>query len=135
MPLLLFLLGAATVALVASQARKDGGGGGRSYTLDKHLPPALRAQVLAALAGEKDPNKLFALASQCASGGYPLAAAALMQRGLELGGSMPLPPGSPGPTPRLDANLPPALRAQVLQELASERDPSKRSTRSRRACS
>src|SRR5579875_1737309 len=102
MPFVLFLLGAAAVALVASQAKAKPKNGGRTYTLDASLPPQLRQQVLAALATEKDPGKLLAFAAQCATSGYPLAAAALTQRAVELGGVTPQPqPGpQPGPGPQ-----------------------------------
>src|SRR5580692_7807254 len=104
MPFVLFLLGAAAVGLIAASASgnekgKSGGGGGRTYTLDKNLPPALRQQVLAALATEKNPAKLFAFAAACANQGYPLAATALTQRAVELGGVQPSPLPQPAPTP------------------------------------
>jgi hypothetical protein len=97
MPFVLFLLGAAAVGLIAASASasdkgKSGGGGGRTYTLDKNLPPALRQQVLAALATEKNPASLLAFAADCANQGYPLAATALTQRAVELGGAQPLHP-------------------------------------------
>src|SRR5580704_12646956 len=103
MPFVLFLLGAAAVGLVAASAsakgKGSGGGGGRTYTLDRNLPPQLRQQVLAALATEKDPGKLLAFAAQCANQGYPLSAAALTQRAVELGGVSPQPLPQPGPGP------------------------------------
>src|SRR6202453_3515524 len=101
MPFVLFLLGAAAVGLIAASAsagdKGKGGGGGRTYTLDKNLPPALRQQVLAALATEKNPAKLLAFAAACANQGYPLAATALTQRAVELGGAQPL--SGPPPQP------------------------------------
>ena len=66
MPFVLFLLGAAAVGLVAASASAKGkgsGGGGRTYTLDRNLPAALRQQVLAALATEKNPANRAALSS------------------------------------------------------------------------
>src|SRR5215472_18561754 len=107
MPFVLFLLGAAAVGLVAATASAKGkksgnGGGGRTYTLDANLPPQLRQQVLAALATEKDPTRLLTFAAQCAASGYPLAAAALTQRAVELGGvpPQPFPQPQPGPAPQ-----------------------------------
>lgn len=131
MPFVLFLLGAAAVALVATQAKAKPRGGGRTYTLDASLPPQLRQQVLAALATEKDPGKLLAFAAQCATSGYPLAAAALTQRAVELGGVTPQPgpqPG-PGPQPQPGVNpvdpgmLPDPPRTQVLAALSMGTDP------------
>jgi hypothetical protein len=141
MPFVLFLLGAAAVGLIAASASagdkgKSGGGGGRTYTLDKNLPPALRQQVLAALATEKNPASLLAFAADCANQGYPLAATALTQRAVELGGAQPLPPGpqpqpspqpSPQPTPGLNpvdpGLLPEPPRSQVLSALQFGTDP------------
>ena len=104
MPFVLFLLGAAAVGLVAASAsgkgKGSGGGGGRTYTLDRNLPPQLRQQVLAALATEKDPTRLLAFAAQCATQGYPLSAAALTQRAVELGGVSSQPQPQPGPQPQ-----------------------------------
>jgi hypothetical protein len=140
MPFVLFLLGAAAVGLVAASASakgkgSGGGGGGRTYTLDRNLPAALRQQVLAALATEKNPASLLAFAADCANQGYPLAAAALTQRAVELGGAQPLPspqpqPGPlPGPQPSPGANpvdpglLPEPTRSQVLAALQYGTDP------------
>lgn len=135
MPFVLFLLGAAAVALVASQAKAKPKNGGRTYTLDASLPPQLRQQVLAALATEKDPGKLLAFAAQCATAGYPLAAAALTQRAVELGGvPQPLPQPSPQPGPQpapqpgpvnpVDPGmLPDPPRSQVLAALTMGTDP------------
>jgi hypothetical protein len=132
MPFVLFLLGAAAVGLVAASASakgkgKGGGGGGRTYTLDKNLPQALRDQVLAALATEKDPGRLLAFAAQCANQGYPLAAAALTQRAVELGGVQPSPLPQPAPSPSvnpIDPNqLPDPPRTQVLAALSTGTDP------------
>src|SRR5271165_2388198 len=104
MPFVLFLLGAAAVGLIAASAPgndkgKGGGGGGRTYTLDENLPPALRQQVLAARATEKNPASLLAFAADCANQGYPLAATALTQRAVELGGAQPGPQPQPSPQP------------------------------------
>lgn len=132
MPFVLFLLGAAAVGLVAATASgkgkgKSDGGGGRTYTLDKNLPAALRQRVLAALATEKDPGRLLAFAADCANQGYPLAAAALTQRAVELGGVQPSPLPQPGPTPTanpVDPNqLPDPPRTQVLAALTAGTDP------------
>jgi hypothetical protein len=129
MPFVLFLLGAAAVALVATQAKAKPRGGGRTYTLDASLPPQLRQQVLAALATEKDPGKLLAFAAQCATSGYPLAAAALTQRAVELGGVTPQPGPQPGPQPQQGVNpvdpgmLPDPPRTQVLAALSTGTDP------------
>ncbi len=133
MPFVLFLLGAAAVALVASQAKAKPKNGGRTYTLDTSLPPQLRQQVLAALATEKDPGKLLAFAAQCATAGYPLAAAALTQRAVELGGvpqPLPQPGPQPGPQPQpgpvnpVDPGmLPDPPRSQVLAALTMGTDP------------
>jgi hypothetical protein len=141
MPFVLFLLGAAAVGLVAAtssaKGKKSGGGAGgsgRTYTLDSNLPPQLRQQVLAALATERDPNKLLAFAVQCATGGYPLAATALTQRAVELGGvpqpqpqPSPQPGPQPGPAPVVNpvdpGLLPDPPRAQVLAALTSGTDP------------
>ena len=141
MPFVLFLLGAAAVGLVAATAsakgKQSGGGGGRTYTLDSNLPPQLRQQVLAALATEKDPNKLLAFAAQCATSGYPLAATALTQRAVELGGMpqpfpqpqpAPQPQPQPGPAPVVNPPdpglLPDPPRTQVLAALSTGTDPS-----------
>jgi hypothetical protein len=143
MPFVLFLLGAAAVGLVAATAsakgkKSDGGGGGRTYTLDSNLPPQLRRQVLAALATEKDPTKLLTFAAQCATSGYPLAAAALTQRAVELGGvpqpfPQPQPGPQPGPQPQPQPTptvnpvdpglLPDPPRTQVLAALSAGTDP------------
>ena len=140
MPFVLFLLGAAAVGLVAASASakgkgSGGGGGGRTYTLDRNLPAALRQQVLAALATEKNPASLLAFAADCANQGYPLAAAALTQRAVELGGAQPLPgpqpqPGPlPGPQPSPGVNpvdpglLPEPPRSQVRAALQYGTDP------------
>jgi hypothetical protein len=132
MPFVLFLLGAAAVGLVAATASgkgkgKSDGGGGRTYTLDKNLPAALRQRVLAALATEKDPGRLLSFAADCANQGYPLAAAALTQRAVELGGVQPSPLPQPGPTPTgnpVDPNqLPDPPRTQVLAALSTGTDP------------
>jgi hypothetical protein len=131
MPFVLFLLGAAAVGLVAASASAKGkgksGGGGRTYTLDKNLPQGLRDQVLAALATEKDPGRLLAFAAQCANQGYPLAAAALTQRAVELGGVQPSPLPQPAPSPGvnpIDPNqLPDPPRTQVLAALSTGTDP------------
>jgi hypothetical protein len=132
MPFVLFLLGAAAVGLVAASASakgkgKSGGGGGRTYTLDKNLPAALRQRVLAALATEKDPGRLLAFAADCANQGYPLAAAALTQRAVELGAVQPSPLPQPVPTPTanpVDPNqLPDPPRTQVLAALSTGTDP------------
>ena len=96
MPFVLFLLGAAAVALVATQAKAQPKGEGRTYTLDSNLSPQLRAQVLGALQRERDPAKLSAFAAQLAQGGYPLSALALTQRAMELGGVPSLPQPAPG---------------------------------------
>jgi hypothetical protein len=138
MPFLLFLLGAAAVALVASQAKASPKGGGRTYTLDANLPPQLRQQVLAALSTETNPQKLFVFAAQLVQQGYPLSAQALMQRGVQLGGTppwqpqpapspAPIPGPSPAPTPNanpMDPNqLPDPPRTQVLLALSTGTDP------------
>ena len=137
MPFVLFLLGAAAVGLVAASAsakgKGSGGGGGRTYTLDRNLPPQLRQQVLAALATEKDPARLLAFAAECANQGYPLAAAALTQRAVELGGVSPQPLPQPGPQPAAAAGagvnpvdpglLPDPPRTQVLAALSTGTDP------------
>ena len=139
MPFVLFLLGAAAVGLVAASAsakgKGSGGGGGRTYTLDRNLPAQLRQQVLAALATEKNPASLLAFAADCANQGYPLSAAALTQRAVELGGAQPLPgpqpqPGPlPGPQPSPGVNpvdpglLPEPPRSQVLAALSMGTDP------------
>lgn len=158
MPFVLFLLGAAAVGLVAASASAkgkqggDGRGEGRTYTLDSSLPAQLRQQVLAALATEKDPTRLVTFAAQCADAGYPLSAAALTQRAVELGGALSLPappqaapsaraqpqpgPTSPGtpvpgpaqpaaPTSALDASMPPAMQVAVLGALTTEQDAGK----------
>jgi hypothetical protein len=137
MPFVLFLLGAAAVGLVAASAsakgKGSGGGGGRTYTLDRTLPAQLRQQVLAALATEKDPARLLAFAAQCANQGYPLSAAALTQRAVELGGvsPQPLPQPGPGPQPQPQPRvnpvdpglLPDPPRSQVLAALSMGTDP------------
>jgi hypothetical protein len=136
MPFVLFLLGAAAVGLIAASASgsdkgKSGGGGGRTYTLDKNLPPALRQQVLAALATEKNPSSLLAFAADCANQGYPLAATALTQRAVELGGAQPLPGPQPQPAPQPTPGLNPVdpgllpepPRSQVLAALQTGTDP------------
>lgn len=139
MPFVLFLLGAAAVALVASQAKASPkGGGGRTYTLDANLPPQLRQQVLAALATEKDPQKLYTFAAQLVQSGYPLSALALTQRAAQLGGTppwpLPAPQPSPAPAPApspsggqvnpVDPNqLPDPPRTQVLAALTTGTDP------------
>jgi len=136
MPFVLFLLGAAAVGLVAASAsakgKGSGGGGGRTYTLDRNLPAQLRQQVLAALATEKDPARLLAFAAQCANQGYPLSAAALTQRAVELGGVSPQPLPQPGPGPQPQpgpvnpvdpALLPDPPRSQVLAALSTGADP------------
>ena len=134
MPFVLFLLGAAAVGLIAASASagdkgKSGGGGGRTYTLDKNLPPALRQQVLAALATEKNPASLLAFAADCANQAYPLAATALTQRAVELGGAQPQPSPQPSPQPTPGLNpvdpglLPEPPRSQVLAALQFGTDP------------
>ena len=140
MPFVLFLLGAAGVALVASQSSGKGAKKpkpkpkGQTYTLDRNLPPHLREQVLAALATGKDPPSLESFASVLAPS-YPLAAAALRQKAWELRGGPPLPiprviPDGPPPTPPstnpLDLlnQIPDPPRGQVITMLATSNDPS-----------
>jgi hypothetical protein len=111
MPFVLFLLGAATVGLIASQASKPKPrGNGTTYTLDKNLPVALRNQVLAALATNSDPTTLLAFAASLDAAGYPLSAAALQQKTAALGGPQALPvpafPQQPMPSPQQQQPLP-----------------------------
>jgi hypothetical protein len=90
--------------------------------------------VLAALATEKDPTKLLAFAADCANQGYPLAAAALTQRAVELGGGVtpqplpgpqpsPMPPPGVNPNPVDPRQLPDPPRTQVLAALSTGTDP------------
>jgi nucleoid-associated protein YgaU len=103
MPFVLLMLGVVTLA-VALGSKKSGDapapGKGRTYTLDASMPPALRDQVLAALASERNPAVLdtFGNALQFQ---YPLAAAALRQRANELRalGGPSVPPALPLPSP------------------------------------
>src|SRR5438552_1750801 len=75
MPLLLFLMGAATLALVAtkSSAKTPKSRPASSYQLDPQIDPALRAQVEAALDSEMDPARLDAF-SHALEQRYPYAA-------------------------------------------------------------
>lgn len=99
MPFVLFLLGAATVGLIASQASKSKPQGiGTTYTLDRNLPPAVRDQVLAALSTTRDPTTLLAFAGSLDAAGYPLSANALRQKAVSLGVQAPSLP-SPVPWP------------------------------------
>ncbi|MEO6575000.1 MAG: hypothetical protein ABIP89_14240, partial [Polyangiaceae bacterium] len=153
MPILLLLLGVATLAVVASNAgyKKPPP---QSYTLDNSMPPDLRNQVLAALVGENDPSKLDAFASALAPL-YPLASSQLHAKAGSLRGSpqtfsLPsvapaanAPPACvapqappafvPSPSPAAPAaqgsslleigQLPEPTRSQVLQQLATGTDP------------
>jgi hypothetical protein len=79
--------------------------------------------------------RLHTFAAQCATGGYPLAAAALTQRAVELGGvppqpvPQPQPQPQPGPIPQPRPNpvdpglLPEPPRTQVLAALGTGTDP------------
>ena len=92
------------------------------YALDAHLPPALRAQVDAALARDADPARLEAFASQLAPH-YPYAAWHLRARaaGLRsLGYGAPRALPAPG---ALEANLPPDVRFNVTELLTQGTDP------------
>ena len=128
----LILLGGATIALAAASSKKkaaqppptSGAGGGKTYTLDANMPPALRDQVLAALATEQDPQKLEAFASAIEVQ-YPTAAAALRvkeavlraQLGLPTApsaspprtGPIPHSPVDPGPLPPLPLPIDPGV--------------------------
>ena len=122
------------VAAIAAVASKKSTPTSANVELDASLPSATTAQVLGALANEKDPAKLLALAQQMTSQGNPLAAAALRARAAQLQGQPPPPvvippPGviSPPPAsvPQLDASIDPSTAAAVLQALATETDPNK----------
>ncbi len=130
MPVVLFLLGAATLALVASNAhaKKPALAPTSSpYRLDPHLDPRLRAQVEAALDHETDPAKLEAFASALAAQ-FPYAAwylrakAAAMRRPAP-GPSRALPAASLPNGDGLDAHLPPSVRFNVIELLTMGTDP------------
>ncbi len=111
MPVVLFVLGLATlfftISKSASASPHGGGGGGgpalppgpggsggkQSYTLDRTMPQALVEQVLAAVTTETDPAKLEAFAAAL-EGQYPLAAGVLRSRAAVL---RALPPVLPPP--------------------------------------
>ncbi len=140
MPVLLLLMGAATLALVASNSTTKTPKSARSpYNLDANLDPRLRVQVEAALNSESDPTHLDAFASAL-QGRYPYAvwylqskAAGLRRMGYGAppalpGGAAPAGQGSPFATfpvgrDGLDANLPEAQRAFVVGLLTSSSDP------------
>lgn len=65
----------------------------RSITLDASMPDADKQAVIAAIMGEKDPNRLDILAAQY--GAYPWGAFELHYRAWELRGSQGAPPSPP----------------------------------------
>src|SRR5579864_3168878 len=124
MPFVLLMLGVVTLAVALGSRKTDDAPApkrGRAYTLDASMPPALRDQVLAALASERNPAVLetFGNALQFQ---YPLAAGALRGRASELralaGPSappalpvpVPVPPPAPAPLP-LPVPVPPPAPA------------------------
>jgi hypothetical protein len=133
---LLLLAGAAGAVALASSSKKSvepsGGPPGRTYVLDKNMPPALRDQVLAALAQNRDAGALDAFAAALAPQ-YPLAAGALRRRAVELRGSQPVPPPEPRPQPApqpsgnpivdLLSQVPDPPRSQVMAALLTNNDP------------
>ncbi len=130
MPILLLLLGVATLAVAMSNTgyKKPPP---QTFTLDSNMPPDLRNQVLAALVSENDPAKLDAFAAAIAAL-YPLSASQLHAKAATLGGGrgVPLPiPPLPLPSPATTfspleiGQLPEPTRSQVLQQLASGNDP------------
>lgn len=116
MPVVLFVLGLATLFFTISKSASasphgggggggpalppgPGGGGKQSYTLDRAMPQALVEQVLSAVTTEMDPAKLEAFAAAL-EGQYPLAANVLRTRAAALRALPPvLPPPRVTPPP------------------------------------
>jgi hypothetical protein len=118
---LLLFLGVAAIALVASSssasAKKS-----QTYVLDEHLPKELREQVLAALTTENDPARLESFARWLEQNRFPLAAKELFAKAWTLrGGTRPAPPQQQLGWD-LDANLPEALRNQIVLLLQGSPD-------------
>lgn len=125
MPVVLFVLGLATLFFTISKSASasphgggggggpalppgPGGGGKQSYTLDRTMPQALVEQVLSAVTTETDPAKLEAFAAAL-EGQYPLAAGVLRTRAAALRALPPvLPPPRVTPPARVPAPPPPA---------------------------
>ncbi len=143
MPFVLLLMGAVTLALVASNGSAKTPKPARSpYNLDPDLNPLLRAQIEAALHGENDPSHLEAFASGLESR-YPYAAgylrtkaavlrrmgtgapapAALPPASVPMGIPHPSSPAAALPVDGLDANLPDNVRFNVVELLTSGSDP------------
>jgi nucleoid-associated protein YgaU len=133
MPFVLFLIGAATLAIVATTSHAKTSPHApppprppSPYPLDPQLDPRLRAQVDAALAREIDPARLEAFATSL-SAYYPYAAWYLRKKaeGLrKMGYGAPAMPALPAPRgDGLDANLPDSLRFNVIELLTQGSDP------------
>jgi murein L,D-transpeptidase YcbB/YkuD len=100
------LIGGTAVAIAALAANAKKGKTSAAVELDEHLPTDKVKQVLGAIAHEKVPATLNALADKLDAQGFHLAAAALRERAADLTASGEAPP--PAPIPGVAAQPPPS---------------------------